>query len=124
MYVCPKCNHLDGHPKKRWWSGWRYCENGHVLYGRGLGPSLEESFWKSFLKGFARGIAMTGLVAGFALGPAYQAVRGASGLGLLLAIVYLFTSLSLLLKAHFWAGRAGPVPKLVTQSRGRACEFL
>src|SRR5712691_10265890 len=54
MYVCPKCNSLVGQPKTRWWSGWRYCPNSHVLYVRGLGPSLEQSFWKSFLRALAR----------------------------------------------------------------------
>jgi len=49
---------------------------------------------------------MTGLIVLLALGPDYQAPRGASGLGLVLGMVYLFSGLSLLIRAHFWAGRA------------------
>ena len=124
MYVCPKCNSLVDQPKRRWWSGWRYCPNGHVLYVRGLGPSLEQSFWKSFLKGLARGIGMIGLIVLLALGPDYQAVPVARGMGLVVAIFYLFTGLTLLRKAHVWAGRAGPVQRLVTHARGRAYGFL
>ena len=124
MYVCPKCNSLVDQPKKRWWSRWHYCPNGHVLYVRGLGPSLEQPFRKSFLKGLARGIGMTGLIVLLALGPDHDARRAAGGLGLVVAIIYLFTGLSLLIKAHFWAGRAGPVLRLVAHARGRACGFL
>ncbi len=67
---------------------------------------------------------MTGLIVLLALGPDYQALRGASGLGLVLAIVYLFSGLSLLIRAHFWAGRAGPIQRLIPHVRGRACGFL
>jgi cytochrome c biogenesis protein CcdA len=45
-------------------------------------------------------------------------------LGFVVAIFYLFTGLSLLRKARFWAGRAGPVQRLVTHARGRAYGFL
>jgi hypothetical protein len=61
VYVCPKCNSLVDQPKTRWWSGWRYCPSGHVLYVQGLGPSLEQSFWKSFLRSSVRGIIVFGL---------------------------------------------------------------
>jgi len=135
MYVCPKCNSLVDQPKRRWWSGWRYCLNGHVLYVRGLGPSLEQPFWKSFLKGLARGISVFGLIVlTFSIAPDYHAAsmaRAASmrrwsgaDVGFVVAIFYLFTGLSLLRKAHFWAGRAGPVQRLVTHARGRAYGFL
>lgn len=124
MYVCPKCNSLVDQPKTRWWSRWRYCANGHVLYVRGLGPSLEQPFRKSFLKGLARGIGMTGVIVLLALGPDHDAPRVAGGLGLVVAIIYLFTGLSLLIKARFWARRAGPVQRLVTHARGRAYGFL
>jgi len=142
MYVCPKCNSLVDQPTKRSWSRWHYCPNGHVLYVRGLGPSLEQAFWKSFQKGLARGIGMMGLIILFAIGsilagafatappalrsagPAYQAASLAGGMGLVVAIFYLFTGLSLLGKAHFWARRKGPVQRLVTHARGRAYGFL
>ena len=127
-FVCPKCNSLVDQPKKRWWSGWRYCPNGHVLYVRGLGPSLEQSFWKSFLKGLARGIGVFGLIVlTLAVAPDVpHRLRGsvAPSMGFLVAIFYLLTGLSLLRKAHFWAGRGGPVQRLVTHARGRAYGFL
>jgi len=128
MYVCPKCNSLVDQPKRRWWSGWRYCPNGHVLYVRGLGPSLEQSFWKSFLKGLARGIGVFGLIVlTLAVAPDVpHRLRGsvAPSMGFVVAIFYLFAGLSLLIRAHFWAGRAGPVQRLVTHARGRAYGFL
>jgi len=142
MYVCPKCNSLVDQPTKRSWSRWHYCPNGHVLYVRGLGPSLEQAFWKSFQKGLARGIGMMGLIVLFAIGsilsgafagapsalrsvgPAYQAASVAGGMGFVLGIFYLFTSLSLLIRAHFWTRRAGAVQRLVTHARGRAYGFL
>ncbi len=125
MYVCPKCNSLVDQPKRRWWSGWRYCPNGHVLYVRGLGPSLEQSFWKPFLNGLARGIFFFGLIVlTLAVAPEYQARAGAPYMGFVVAIFYLFTGLSLLRKAHLWAGREGPVQRLVTHARGRVYGFL
>jgi hypothetical protein len=131
MYVCPKCNSLVEQPKKRWWSGWRYCPNGHVLYVRGFGPSLEQSFWKSFLKGLARSIGIFGLIVlTLAVAPDYppnlQAHRGsvASSIGFVVAIFYLIVALSLLRKAYVWTGRAGPVQRLVTHAKGRACGLL
>ena len=130
-FVCPKCNSLVDQPKKRWWSGWRYCPNGHVLYVRGLGPSLEQSFWKSFLKGLARSISVWGLIVlTLAIAPDYppnlhaRSGAGALSVGFCVAIFYLFTGLSLLRKAHFWAGRAGPLQRLVPHARGRAYGFL
>ncbi len=127
-FVCPKCNNLVDQPKKRWWSGWRYCPNGHVLYVRGLGPSLEQSFWKSFLKGLARGIGVFGLIVlTLAIAPDVPPrLRGsvAPSMGFVVAIFYLFTGLSLLRKAHFWSGRPGPVQRLVAHARGRAYGFL
>jgi len=131
MYVCPKCNSLVDQPKKRWWSGWRYCSNGHVLYVRGLGPSLEKSFWKSFLRGFVPGIMVFGLIVlTLATAPDYppnlNAHRGsvAASVGSVVAIFYLLMGLILLRKAHIWAVRAGPLQRLVTHARGRACGFL
>ena len=128
MYVCPKCNSLVDQPKRRWWSGWRYCPNDHVLYVRGLGPSLEQSFWKSFLKGLARGIGIFGLiVVTLAIAPDVPSrLRGsvAPSMGFVVAIFYLFVGLRLFGKAHFWAGRAGPVQRLVPHARGRAYGFL
>ena len=133
MYVCPQCNSLVEQPKRRWWSGWRYCTNGHVLYVRGLGPSLERSFWKSFLRALARGIIIFSIIAlTLAIAPDYPRQMlerharpaAAAMVGFLVAIFYLFTGLSLLRKAQFWAGRAGPVQRLVTHARGRAYGFL
>jgi len=128
MYVCPKCNSVVDQPKKRWWSGWRYCPNGHVLYVRGLGPSLEQSFWKSFLKALARGIGIFALIVlTLAIAPDVpQRLPGsvAPSMGFLVAILYLLAGLSLLRKAHLWAGRPGPVQRLVAHARGRAYGFL
>ena len=127
MYVCPKCNSLVDQPKRRWWSGWR-CPRGHVLYVRGLGRSLEQSFWKSFLKAFARSIGVFFLIV-FTLAAApdvpgrLRAVMAPS-VGIVVAIFYLFVVLILLKKAHVWAGRAGPVQRLVTHARGRAYGFI
>ena len=126
MYVCPKCNILANQPKRRWWSRWHYCPNGHVLYVRGLGPSFEQSFRESFLRGLARGILIFGLIV-FTLATAADGERARSGapyMGFLVATYYLFVGLYLLRKAHVWAGRAGPVQKLVTHAKGRACGFL
>jgi hypothetical protein len=129
MYVCPKCNSLVDQPRRRWWSGWRYCLNGHVLYVRGLGPSMEQSFWKSFLKGLARCNCVFGLIVlTLAVAPDYPDLRlrrsVAPSMGCVVAIFYSFTGLILLRKAHFWAGRAGPIQRLVTHARGRAYGFL
>ncbi len=128
MYICLKCNSLVDQPKRRWWSGWRYCTSGHVLYVRGLGPSLEQSFWKSFLKGLARGIGAFGLIVlTLAAAPDIPPrLRGsvAPSMGFVVAIFYLFAGLSLLIKARFWTGRAGPVQRLVPHARGRAYGFL
>src|SRR5579863_7517694 len=106
MYVCPKCDSLVDQPRKRWWSGWRYCSNGHVLYIRGLGPSLEQSFWKSFLKGLARGIGVFGLIV-LTVGMARDVpprLRGsvAPSIGIWVAIFYFLVGLNLLRKAHVW----------------------
>lgn len=135
MYVCAKCNSLVEEPTRRWWSRWRYCPNAHVLYVRGLGPSFEQSFRKSFLKGLAWGIGMFGLIVLVAItqiAPEFHAASGrhedgglvACAIGFWVAIFYLFWGLSLLRKAHLWAGRAGPVQRLVTHARGRAYGFL
>ena len=135
MYVCAKCNSLVEQPARRWWSRWRYCPNGHVLYVRGLGPSLEQSFRKSFLRGLAPGIGVFGLivlVATTQIAPEFQAASGrhvdggmvACSLGCVVAIFYLFRGLSLLIRAHAWARRAGPVQRLVAHARGRACGVL
>jgi hypothetical protein len=58
----PQMHSLVDQPKRRWWSRRRYYLNGHVLYVRGLGPSLEQSYRTSFLKGLARSISVFGLV--------------------------------------------------------------
>lgn len=131
VYVCPKCNSLVDQPKRRWWSGWRYCPNGHVLYVRGFGPSLEESFRKSFVKGFVPSICVFCLIVlTLAVAPDYspnlraRSWSAAASIGFVVAIFYSFWGLSLLRKAHFWAGRAGPVQRLVTHAKGRAYGFL
>ena len=121
MYVCSKCNRVVDQPGRRWWSGWRYGPDGHVLYVPGLGPSLEQSFWKSFLRGLARSMIVFGLIVlTLALAPDYRARPAVTGIGLCVAVFYLFTAL----KAHLWAGRAGPVQRLATHARGRAYGFL
>ena len=125
MYVCPKCNNLVDQPKRRWWSGWRYCLRGHVLYVRGLGPSLEQPFWKSFLKALARGVGVFVLILlTLAAAPEGRARAGARGIGILVAAFYLFVGLNLLRKAHLWARRVGPVRRLAANARGRAYGFL
>jgi hypothetical protein len=131
MYVCAKCNSLVDHPQKRWWSGWRYCPNGHVLFVRGLGASLEQSLGKSFLKGLIPSIIVFGLiVVTLAAAPDYppnlQAHRGAmaASAGFCVALLYLLWGLMLLRKARAWAGQAGPVQRLVTHAKGRAYGFI
>ena len=131
MYICPKCDSLVEQPKKRWWSGWRYCPNGHVLYIRGLGSSLEEPFWKSFLKGSVSSFCVFCLVVlTFATAPGYppnlraHALSAAASMGFLVAIVCLFWGLVLLRRAHVWAGRAGPIQRLAPHARGRAYGFI
>ena len=134
MYVCPRCNGLVDQPERRWWSRWRYCPNGHVLYVRGLGPSSEQSFRKPFFKSLAQGIGIFGLIVLVAITQIAPEFRAASGrgngnmlacrLGSMVAIFYLLRGLSLLIRAHFWARRAGPVQRLVTHARGKACGFL
>jgi hypothetical protein len=84
---------------------------------------------ESFLKGLARGICVFGLIVlTLAVAPDYPDVRlrrsVAPSMGFAVAVVYLFTGLILLRKAHFWAGRAGPIQRLVTHARGRAYGFL
>ena len=124
MYVCAKCNIVVDRPQKRWWSRWHYCPSGHVLYVAGLGASVEQSFSRAFRGGLERGLVMLLLVLLLALGPDYQAKRGAAGVGGLVAILYLFTGLWLLLKAHGWARRSGPIQRLIPGARGRAWGFL
>ena len=131
MYVCPKCNSLVDQPERRWWSGWRYCANGHVLYVRCLGASLEQSFWKSFLKGFVPSIIVFGsIVLTFGTAPDYppnlaaHRASAAASMGFVVAIFYLLNGLNLARKVHLWAGRAGPLQRLVTHARGRAYGFL
>ena len=133
MYVCPKCNSLIDQPKKRWWSGWQYCANGHVLYVRGLGPPLERSFRKSFLRAWARAVIIFSISAlTLAVAPDYPRqmlerharTQAPAGAGFLVAIFYLFVGLRLLRKAHVWAARSGPVQRLVPHARGRAYGFL
>jgi len=55
--------------------------------------------------------------------PRFNAHRGsvAASVELVLAIFY---CLILLMKAHLWAGRGGPVQRLATHARGRAYGFL
>jgi len=96
---------------------------------------LEQSFRKSFLKGLAWGMGMFGLIVLVAITqitPEFHAASRrdqdggmvACAMGFWVALFYLFWGLSLLGKAHFWAGRAGPVQRLVTHARGRAYGFL
>jgi len=133
MYICPKCNSLVDQPQKRWWSGRHYCPNGHVLYVRGLGPSVERSFWESFPRAFARAMIIFGIIAfTLATQPDYPrqmlerhaTTQAPAAVGFLFAIYYLFVGLNLLRKAHVWAGRPGPVQNLVTHAKGRAYGFL
>jgi hypothetical protein len=125
MYVCSKCNSLVDQPMKRWWSGWRYCPSGHVLYVAGLGPSSEQPFWKAFLKALVRAIGIFSVILlTLAMAPEYRARAGAPSVGFLVAPFYLFMGLILLGKAHAWARRAGPVQRLIAHARGRACGFL
>jgi len=89
------------------------------------------------VKGLTRSISVFGLIALFSIaaGSEYHAAVARASkfsvvgmmvceLGFVVAIFYLFTGLILLRKAHFWAGRAGPVQRLVTHARGRAYGFL
>ena len=131
MYVCSKCNSLVDQPQRRWWSGWRYCPNGHVLYVRCLGASLEQPFWKSFLKGLVPSIIVFGLIVlAFGTAPDYppnlaaHRASAAASMGFVVAVFYLFWGLNLLRKAHLWLGRAGPAQRLVPHARGRAYGFL
>lgn len=134
MYICAKCNSLVEQPTKRSLSRWEYCPNGHVLYIRGLGLSLEQPFRKSFLKAFAWAIGIFGLIVLVAItqiAPEFSAASRrhqdggtvASALGFWVALFYLVWGLSLLAKAHFWR-RAWPVQRLVPHARGRAYGFL
>jgi len=129
MYVCPKCDAFVDQPQTRWWSRRRYCQSGHVLYVRGLGPSVEQSFRKSWLKALARSLAVFCLVV-LTFGMAPEAppsrLRGAiaPSMGFWVAVFYLFAGLILLRRANSWAGRAGAVQRLVTHARGRAYGFL
>jgi hypothetical protein len=133
MYVCPKCNSLVDQPKGRRWSRRQYCANGHVLYVRGLGPSLEQSFRESFLRAFARAMIIFGIIAmTLATQPSYPkemlerhaTTQVPAVVGFLFAIYYLFVGLNMLRKARIWARQAGPVQKLVAHARGRAYGFL
>jgi hypothetical protein len=76
-------------------------------------------------EGLARGIIIFGLIVlTLAAAPEYRARSGAPFMGLVVAIFYLLAGLNLLRKAHVWAGRAGPVERLVTHAKGRAYGFL
>jgi len=129
MYICTKCDAIVDQPQKRWWSRRRYSSSGHVLYVRGLGPSVEQSFLKSWLKALARSLGVFCLVV-LTFGMAPEAppsrLRGAlaPSMGFWVAVFYLFVGLILLRKARSWAGRAGEVQRLVTHARGRAYGFL
>jgi hypothetical protein len=59
-----------------------------------------------------------------ALAPERQARSGVPAIGLLVGIYYLFAGLILLLRAHLWSRRAGPVQRLVPHAKGRACGYL
>ena len=129
MYVCSKCNSLVDQPQKRWWSGWKYCPSGHVLYVRGLGPSREQSFRRALLKALARSIGVFCLVIltfGMAPETPPPRLRGAvaPSMGFWVAVFYLSVGLILLQKARSWAGREGAVQRLVTHARGKAYGFL
>src|SRR5712664_3749347 len=124
MYVCPKCNSLVDQPKRRWWSGWRYCAKGHVLYVRCLGPSLEQSFWKSFLKGLVAGIVVFGLIVlTLAVAPDYRARSGAPYMGFVVAIFYLFAGLSLLIKSALLGGTGRAGSKAGSSCEGKSLRF-
>jgi hypothetical protein len=92
---------------------------------------MEQSFGKAFLKGFVPSILVfCWIVLTIAAAPDYppnlQAHRGAvaASTGIWVALFYLFWGLMLLRKARVWAGRAGPVQRLITHARGRAYGFL
>ena len=128
IYVCQKCNSLVDQPKTRWWSGWRYCSNGHVLYVLGLGPALEQSFLKSFLKGLARSMTIFFLIV-LTLAAAADVpnrLRGsvAPSIGIWVAIFYSFVGVYLLRKAHLWVKRPGALEKLVPHAKGKGYGFL
>jgi hypothetical protein len=129
MYVCPKCNSVVDQPRKRWWSQWRYCPNGHVLYVPGLGASREQSFWKSFVKGFALSIIVVfWIILALTIDSYYHerpALRSVEGfLGVWVALFYFAWGLILLARARGWAEREGAVQKLVPCAKGRACGLL
>ena len=81
-------------------------------------------------KGLARSIGIFGLIVlTLSVAPDYPPARAhpgsvASSIGFVVAIFYLIVALSLLRKAHVWAGRTGPVQRLVTHANGRAYGFL
>lgn len=92
---------------------------------------MEQPFWKSFLMGFVPSIIVfCFIVLTFGVAPDYpprlSAHRGAvaASMGFVVAIFYLFWGLNLLRKAHLWAGRAGPLQRLVTHASGRGYGFL
>jgi hypothetical protein len=87
-------------------------------------PSLEKPFWNAFARGLAGGFGMICFIVMLAMGPDYQAVPTAGGVGLLVAVFYLLIGLTLLGKAYCWARRGGAVQRLVAHARGRACGSL
>jgi hypothetical protein len=129
MYVCLKCNHPVDQPKKRWWSQWRYCPHGHILYVRGLGSSREQTFGKSFVKGFIFSLIVCLWILGVLAidaeahdRPVLKSV--AALLEICAAMFYSAWGLMLLAKVHRWQGQDGAVRLLVPNVKGRAWGFL
>jgi hypothetical protein len=87
---------------------------------------LEQPFRESFLRAFARGILIFGLIV-FTLAVAADNARARAGapyMGFVVATFYFLASLNPLRKAYVWAGRGGPVQRLVPHAKGRAYGFL
>ena len=124
MYICPKCNSVVGQTRERWWSRRPHCRNGHVLYVGGIGASREKPFWAAFARGLGGGFAMTCFLVLLSLGPDYKARPTAAGLALLVAGYYVLIGLYLLARAWFWERCSGPIRRLATNARGRACGAL
>jgi hypothetical protein len=126
MYICAKCDTEVAQPGNRWWSGWRYCANGHVLYVGGLGPSFERSFWTAFLRAFARSFLFFCVVVITASTAPDNASMRSEGpaMGFLVAAFYLVAGLILLIRAQAWARLPGAIQRLLPHAKGRGCGFL
>ena len=129
MYVCPKCNCLVERPNRRWWSQWRYCPRGHVLYVRGLGASRERALWKSFAAGFTLSLVvfvwpLLILVVHSDSHPRPFSRSVAALLGVGVAILFLTWGSVLLARARRWYQRGGAIQRLVPNAKGKAYGLL